>query len=269
MTALPRLGVGIGYRNAIRSEIIRHHHEFDFLEVITDTFFKNPEGLRAVSSLLPCIPHSLNLSIGSEVDDAYLEDVSRIVSLLDPPWHSDHLAYTKADGLEIGHLAPIPYTLETLDTVERNVRKVQARIERPFAVENITMPFYWPVDSIDEADFLSELVRRTGCHLLLDLENVRINASNHRGGRGAERFLDRLPLERVAQVHVAGGVHAEGLAHDSHNAPVPEETWSLLEYLCELAPPPGVLLERDAGFGDFPELVAEVRRARGMLKVVA
>ena len=264
MDAVPSLGVGLGYRAPLRADILRSVREVDFLEVVSDAFFRDETMLRALSSVTTCVPHSLNLSVGSQVDPGYLDRVARVVEVTDPPWFTDHLAFTHEDDLAIGHLAPIPHTDESLRVVVENVRAVMARIPRPFGLENITMPFYWPQSTLDEAAFLHEVVKRTGCRLLLDLENVRVNAENH--ARSAQRFLDALPLERVIQVHVAGGTHGEGLAHDTHSAPVSPETWALLDYLCDVRPPPAVLIERDADFPPFPELLREVRHARAILR---
>ncbi len=207
--------------------------------------------------------------MGSSTEPAYLEKVAGIVESLAPPWHSDHLAFTHAGNVSSGHLAPIPYTDEALDLVVQNIRRIQARIPVPFALENITMVFYWPHSTMDEHTFLSEVVRRTGCHLLLDLENVRVNTINHGlYGRGGRDFLDALPLERVAQVHIAGGQHHKGLEHDTHAAPVSAATWDLLSYLCDHVTPPGILLERDAALPPFSELLAEVQRARSIVQRV-
>jgi uncharacterized protein len=263
----PRLGVGLGYRGPLHADILRHLPEVGFLEVISDNFFRNERALQALASLVPCIPHALNLSVGSTVDEAYLAKVQRIVRMLDPPWHTDHLAFTRERGLAIGHLAPVPYTDESLALVVANVQRVQAALGGRFGIENITMPFYWPNDTMEEHDFLREVVRRTGCWLLLDLENARCNAANH--GGEARRFLDALPLERVVQVHIAGGVHDGPYEHDTHSAPVSEATWELLRYLCDVAPPPAVLLERDGDFPAFGDIVAELRRARATLEKAA
>lgn len=259
----PNLGVGLGYRPPLHRDIVRSVGRIGFLEVISDNFFRNEMALRALRSLYPCIPHSLGLSVGSTLDPAYLDRVRRIVEVADPPWFSDHLAFTSAGGIQIGHLAPVAHTEASLAVVVENVKRVQAAVGRPFALENITMPFYWPDSTMEEHVFLAEVVKRTGCHLLLDLENVRVNLANH--ARGGRDLLDRLPLERVVQVHLAGGAHEDGIEHDTHSAPVSEETWSLLEYLVDVCPPPAVLLERDGAFPPFPELLAELDRARSIL----
>lgn len=265
---VPPLGVGLGYRSPLRRDVLASRKELDFVEIITDSFLRNEKGLEALSTVLPCIPHSLNLSVGSRVDDEYLAKVRRLVEIVRPPWHTDHLAFTRAGDLAIGHLAPVPYTKEALRIVVENVKKVQAATPGvPFGLENITMPFYWPDSEMEEHEFIHEVVRQTDCLLLLDLENVRVNAANHkRGGRG---FLDRLPLERVVQVHLAGGTHEADLHHDTHTEPISAETWDLLEYLCDVARPPSVLIERDGNFPPFPELLGEVRQAREIWKAAA
>ncbi|MFO1534407.1 MAG: DUF692 family multinuclear iron-containing protein [Thermoplasmatota archaeon] len=264
MVVLPFLGVGIGYRSVLHTPILQSLPELDFLEVISDSFFRNETPLHALSTLLPCVAHSLDGSVGSHTDPAYVEKVRRIVAAMQAPWHSDHLAFTHAGGLKAGHLAPIPYNDEALEVVVGNVRRIQAAVPVPFALENITMPFYWPTSTMQEHEFLSEVVARTGCHLLLDLENARINAANH--GGDARRFIDNLPLEKVAQVHLAGGISGSGLEHDSHSEPVGEATWGLLEYLCQHVRPPAVLVEHDAHFPPFEALLQQVRRARSIVE---
>lgn len=259
---LPR-AVGIGYRSAAHAETVRCLRELDFVEVVSDAFFRNPRGLQAIASLVPVVPHSLGLSVGSAVDDAYLASVEAVVAATSPPWHSDHLAFTRAGGVSTGHLAPVPRTREALGVVVENVRRVQSRIPTPLALENITAPFEWPSNEMDEPEFLEEVTRRTGCLLLVDLENLRINAANH--GRDARKELERLPLERIVQVHVAGGVHREGLEHDTHSEPVSEVTWDLLAHLCELREPPAVLIERDEGLDPFDAVLSDARRARAIV----
>ncbi|HWH09000.1 MAG TPA: DUF692 domain-containing protein [Candidatus Thermoplasmatota archaeon] len=255
--------VGIGYRPAAHAETLRHVRELDFLEVIADSFFRDPRGVEALASLTPVVPHALGLSLGSAVEPDYLHRLARVVEAADPPWHSDHVAFTRADGVSTGHLAPLPRTREALDVLVRNVRLVQAAIPRPLALENITAPFEWPSDEMEEPEFLAELTRRTGCFLLLDLENLRVNAVNH--ARDARKDLERLPLERVLQVHVAGGEHRAGVEQDTHSQPVSAQTWALLEHLCALVEPPAVLIERDENLLPFEDVLADVRQARAIV----
>lgn len=268
MLPLPHVGVGLSYRSRIRTETLRHIRELDFLEIVTDGFFRNVDGVRALRSLTTLIPHTLGLSVGSHVDPEYLARVKAVHDAADPPWHTDHIAFTHAGGRSLGHLAPVPHTREALDRIVDNIRIVQEDLHTPMAFENITMPFYWPHAEMEEHEFLGAIVRRTGCKLLLDLENVRVNAQNH--ARAARDFIDRLPMEAIAQLHLAGGAHTDdGTAHDTHSEPVSQETWALMEHVCEHVRPVAVVIERDGNFPPFAELLSEVRQARAILRGAA
>ena len=181
-----------------------------------------PEKLRELDRLaehFPLIPHGLDLSLGSAegLDAAYRDRLLKLVRRLDPPWWSEHVAFTRAGGVAIGHLAPVPFAKQGLDVLAANIREVQERIETPLILENITYAFECPGAEFEEAEFLAELVDRTGCGLLLDVTNLHINAVNH--GFDPVAFLDRLPLDRVVQLHFVGG-HREGdFLIDSHSAP--------------------------------------------------
>ena len=131
---LPTLGVGLGFREPFLAELFRHRDGVDFLEITADHYFDAPEEKRAELDLLaahfPIIPHGLDLSLGSAegIDEAYLDAMADLVARLDPPWWSEHIAYTRAGGVSIGHLAPLPWTREAVDVVVRNVERVRRRI---------------------------------------------------------------------------------------------------------------------------------------------
>lgn len=261
---VPRLGVGIGYRSGLHAGLLRHRGRFGFLELVADSFFANPRAAVALASHAPCVLHALQSSVGSRTEPAYVERLGALVKAVRPAWLTDHLAYTRAGGVDAGHLLPIPWTDESLEVVAGNLRQLQA-LGVPVALENVTHVFQWPQSTMTEAEFLTELVRRTGCWVLLDLENLRVNHANH-GGPAPEGFLDAIPLQRVLQVHVAGGIAHAGLEHDTHSAAVPERTWDLLAALCERVRPPAVLIERDSGLPPIEELLGEVARAQAILE---
>lgn len=260
---IPFLGVGIGYRRDLNKEVVEHVKEFDCLELVCESFFRSEKVLLALKSLVPVIPHSLAMSVGSRLNPEYLQRVKRIVELTGNAWYGDHLCFTNVDGVATGHLTPIPWTEEALETVTTNVKQVMATIGPNFALENIANPFLWPNSTMSESEFVNELVRRTRCHLLLDLENVRVNSTNH--AFDPRKFIASLPLERVVQVHIAGGDKQGGISLDSHDRPVPEETWGLLEYLVDHHRPRATILERDYNIRGIAELVQEVRRARSIV----
>jgi uncharacterized protein (UPF0276 family) len=162
----------------------------------------------------------------------------------------------RGGGLEVGHLLPPPRTRQALEVLIANVRLAQEALPVPLALENVATLLEWPNPEMDEAAFLTELLERTEALLLLDIENVYANARNH--GSDPVAFLDRLPLERIAYVHIAGGVERDGLYHDTHAHPVPRSVLELLEELGRRIHVPGVLLERDDCFPSFAELNGEL-----------
>jgi uncharacterized protein (UPF0276 family) len=195
------------------------------------------------------IPHGVSLSLGGAdlPSRASLDALARLARRVDAPLVSEHLAFVRAGGIESGHLLPLPRTREALETVVRNVRAAQAVLPVPLAIENIATLFEWPGAEMTEADFLGEVLERTDTLLLLDLANLYANSRNH--GTDAAEFFSRLPLERIAYVHLAGGVvDAEGLYHDTHAHALPAPVLALLRQLCARARLPGVMIERDGRF---------------------
>src|SRR5262249_37416215 len=159
------------------------------------------------------VPHGVSLSLGGAEppDPSRLEALGRLAERLGAPLVSEHLAFVRAGGLESGHLLPLPRTREALEGVVGNVRRAQAALPVSLALENIAHLFEWPGGEMGEADFLAEVLERADVLLLLDVENVYANARNH--GFDPLAFLERLPLKRLAYVHVAGGVLKHGLYH--------------------------------------------------------
>jgi uncharacterized protein (UPF0276 family) len=166
------------------------------------------------------------------------------------------VAFVRGGGLEAGHLLPVPRTRDALDVLAANVRLAQAELGVPLALEHVAALLEWPAPELDEAAFLTELLERTGALLLLDVANLYANARNHGGDPLV--FLDRLPLERIAYVHVAGGVERDGLYHDTHAHPTPPGVLDLVAEVCARRDPPGVMLERDDDYPPEPELAAEL-----------
>ncbi len=212
---------------------------------------------------LAIVPHGVSLSLGSAAppDPERLRALARLAKRFDAPLVSEHLAFVRGGGIEAGHLLPLPRTEEALELLVTNIKEAQKALPVPLALENIATLFDWPHAEMDEATFLTEILERSDALLLLDLENVYANCRNL-GGEPA-RFLDRLPLERIAYVHVGGGVDRAGLYHDTHAHPVPALVLQLLEELCARAVVPGVLLERDDAFPTAAELNAELDAIAG------
>jgi len=168
------------------------------------------------------------------------------------PLVSEHIAFVRAGGLEAGHLLPVPRTRETVDVIVANVRRAQADLPVPLALEPIASLFDWPDDELTEGEFLTEILDRTEALLLLDVANVYANAINR--GQDPRSSLDGWPLDRIAYAHVAGGHARDGLYHDTHTDPVPGE---VLELLARLEVP-AVMLERDGHYPAAAQLRSEL-----------
>ncbi|MCY1014616.1 DUF692 domain-containing protein [Pyxidicoccus sp. MSG2] len=270
MSSIPFLGVGLSYRWDFQPHLARGNPGVDWLEVMPEHFFPLTEDtvrrLEVLAKRFPLAGHGLELSVGSDGVDGpgYRESLKRFLGTTRSVWHGDHLCFTRAGELPVRSLTPVPFTEEALETCTRNIRRVQAELGLPFIIENIAWLFDTPLSTLDEADFLTRVVKESDCGLLLDLHNVHANAVNHKFDPYA--FVDRLPLDRVVQIHLAGGVTMEGVYVDSHSNVSPDEVWRLLEYVAPRCPVRGVNFEMDSGFPPFPRLVEELARARAILK---
>ncbi|MFM7199223.1 MAG: DUF692 domain-containing protein [Myxococcota bacterium] len=261
---------GIGFRPRFRQDIFLHRAEVEVLELTLDhyllTTWEKQEELALLQANFTLIPHGLHLSLGSAegLDLDYLKRVAKLIRKLDPPFWSEHIAFTHADGREIGHLMPLPFSREAIRVVCRNLETVRRFIPHPLLLENIAALFRMPGGELSEAQFLSELVEKSGCDLLLDVMNLHANALNH--GEDAQTMLNHLPLEKVRQLHFVGGHLSGGKLIDSHAHPTPEAVWLLMEKVMQHAPIEALILERDENFPPFAELAAELRRAQVMWK---
>jgi uncharacterized protein len=269
LRALPRLGAGISFREEWRWEVVRHRDRLGVIEVVADDIVGDAARRRLTDLryAVPVILHGIGLSLGSAdgLDADRLDHLARLVDALQPPWLSEHIAVTRAGGVEIGHLTPLPFTREAVDTVARNVDALRRAVPGvPILLENIAYTVVPPGAEMSEAEFVREVVLAADCGLLLDLENVHANAANH--GYDPVAHLESLPLDRVAEVHLAGGLWDQGTYADTHTRPVPEASWSLLEWLAQRTDVHAVIIERDDDLPPFEELLSEVDRAAAVVR---
>ncbi|MDU0289101.1 DUF692 domain-containing protein [Saccharothrix longispora] len=260
------LGVGIGWRAEI--DLTVEGLPVDFVEVVAENLHVGslPESVTVLRERgTPVLPHAVSLSLGGAepVDAARVAHLGALAEALDAPFVSDHVCFVRAGGLDSGHLMPLPRTRDALDVLVANVKAVQADLPVPLALENVAALLEWPDGELTEGRFLAELVERTDCHLLVDVANLYANARNL--GTDVDRFLDEIPLERLAYVHVAGGVEQQGVYHDTHAHAVLPEVLEVLGRLCERTDPPGVLLERDDDYPSDDELRAELAAIRDVV----
>jgi hypothetical protein len=266
---LPNLGLGVGLRNQHFAHLMSHEPEVDWFEIISENFIDNfgyaRRVLERVAALRPVVMHGVSLSIGSTdpLDLDYLESLKALAEFVRPAWVSDHLCWTGVAGVNTHDLLPMPLNEESLRHVAARVRRVQDFLGRPLVVENPSSYLEFKDSTIDEWDFLSALARETGCGLLLDVNNVYVSAYNH--GFDAEHYIRSLPHDAVVQIHLAGPTDCGRYLVDTHDQPVPAPVWELYRLAQELTGGVSTLLEWDANIPDFPELVAELRKAETAL----
>lgn len=268
LSHLPTLGVGLGFREPLRSDLFLHQRQVDFLEIVADNYLDAPpqkeQELELLAAHFRLIPHAINLSLGSAegLDTDYLSKLAALIRRLNPPWWSEHICFTKAGGVDIGHLSPLPYTHEAASVLCRNIEQVRRHFDVPLILENITYMVTVPGAQMTEAQFLTEVAERSDCGLLLDVTNLYTNAVNH--DYNAHAFLEQLPLERVVQLHFVGGHWHNGVLIDSHSHSTPQQVWTLMDEVLARVPAKAIVLERDENLPPFAELAAELEQARSI-----
>jgi len=275
-TALPAQA-GIGLRHPHLPEFLATPQSVAWLEIHSENYLA-PGGPRVAAleqlrSDYPLSCHGVGLSLGSAegLDAAHLARLRGLYDRLEPEAISEHLAWSTApDGAFLADLLPLPYTDEALTLVAANVERAQEALGRRLLVENPSTYLRFQHTDWDEAGFLSELVHRTGCGLLLDVNNLYVSAANHGGDPHA--VLEALPLEAVGEIHIAGHARVATawgeLLIDDHGSPVTEPVWALLAAALRLAGPRPVLMEWDMNIPELPALLAEAERAEAYLQEV-
>ena len=211
----------------------------------------------------PVALHGVSMSVGSAegVDRAYLTRLRALVDEIEPLFVSDHLCWTRVDGFNSHDLLPLPYTEEALDTVCANVDAAQDALGRTMLIENPSS--YVAFDgAMTEWEFLNALCARTGCGLLLDVNNVFVSAVNH--GFDARVYLDAMPADRVRQIHLAGHSQGADLLIDTHDQPVLASVWDLYAHVLPRLGPVATMIERDDAIPPLHELLAELSTARAI-----
>ncbi len=263
----PSAGFGLGLRPPHFADFMAGAVEVDFVEVISENFMVSGgrplHVLERVREHYPVAMHGVSLSIGSAagLDRDYLRRLKSLADRIEPVWISDHLCWTKAQGVQSHDLLPLPFTEEAIEVVCRNLAQAQETLERPILLENPSSYLTFAGDQMPEWAFLTEIVRRSGCFILLDVNNIFVTATNH--GFDARTYLDALPLDRVRQIHLAGhSVGRDGLLIDTHDAPVREEVWELFAEVKARCGPVLTMIERDDDIPPLDELLQELERGR-------
>jgi uncharacterized protein len=278
--------IGIGWRHPHYGELLETRPALDFLEVHSENFFG--EGGAALAVLeqarqnYPVSLHGVGLSLGSAVgvDEWHLEQIHRLVQRIEPARVSDHACFARGKlGGQVVHAAdllPIPFNREALDVMCANVQRVQERLARPLLVENLSAYVELAGAELAETQFLTELSRRTGCGLLVDVNNIYVNALNAKMRGDAsdpmaacKQWLDRIPARAVGEIHVAGHCAMDDIVIDDHGSKVGDAVWEIYRHALKLFGPVPTLIEWDTAIPPLATLLEEAAKAREVALDVA
>jgi len=265
-------GVGIGLRAPHVAGVIARRPMLAFLEVHAENYMHGGPALALLERLrrdYPVSVHAVGLSLaGADVLDArHLARLHRLVQRLEPQLVSEHLAWSVADGTYFNHLLPLPYDADTLDAMCARVARVQDVLARRILVENPSRYLRFRHSPIPEAEFLGELARRTGCGILLDINNVYVSCRNF--DEDAHAYLDALPKGAIAEIHLAGyatnQVDGHTILIDDHGSKIAEPVWRLYAHALELFGPVPTLVEWDTNLPELDLLIEEAATAQRWL----
>ncbi len=261
------ISVGVGLRS-------QHHEDFllqtpktvSWVEVISENFMpwkkdgwgSDIEILKRIRQNLPVALHgvSMNLGSASPLDRDYLERLKKLITVIEPTVISDHLSWTGVGNLNSHDLLPLPYTSEALENIIGKIQKAQDFLGRKMLIENPSSYLEFSASEIPETEFIKTVVKRTGCSLLLDVNNVFVCSVNH--GFAPETYLRELQGCDIGQLHLAGHTNMNGHLIDTHDQPVAPEVWNLYRIAFELYGPKPTMIERDDHIPSWGELESEL-----------
>ena len=257
--------VGIGFRRDLADDIL-YSEELNpsFVELAPENWMEIggywKKILVSLSEKYPITTHGLSLSIGSmaPLDYEFLKKIKQFLLDYKVSVYSEHLSFSKCDNAHLYDLLPIPFQKEAIDVIVEKIKQVQDFLNKPLALENVS--YYTSVDAeMDEVSFISEIVKQSGCNLLLDINNVYVNSFNHR--YDPKEFIEKLPLDKVAYIHMAGHEQvSQDLIIDTHGQDIIPDVFELFEWAIQRIKPVKVLLERDFNFPSISKLQTEMNQ---------
>ena len=259
-------GYGLGLRTDHYADFIedsaRLRQRVDWLEIITENYMvaggKPLQMLDRIRSNFPMVMHGVSLSIGGSgsIDTGYLSQLKQLIARVEPAWVSDHLCWTGTNGLNLHDLLPLPYTQAALRHLVDRISQVQEFLGRKILIENVSSYVTYRADEMTEWEFISELLQRSGCELLLDVNNVYVSSVNHRFN--PRDFIDGIPAAKVRQIHLAGHEDHDSYIIDTHDHPICAAVWDLYGYTVKRLGEVPTMIERDDNIPPLAELIAEL-----------
>jgi uncharacterized protein len=266
-------GVGIGLRIPHYRHILSKKPVVDWFEIISENYMVDGgrplEVLDQILEQYNVVQHGVSMYFGSVTapDPEHLKKLKRLVKRTKTPWLSDHLCWGSVDGRYTHDLLPMPYTWEAVRVTAERIRNVQDFLEIPVVVENVSSYAEYHVSEMTEWDFLNEVVESADCGILLDVNNIYVSSQNH--NFDPFTYVNAVPAERIAQIHIAGHSRFEKYILDTHDHPVLEPVWQLYARTIERAGPTATLLEWDDNIPSFEEVYAEALKANRFLLAAA
>ena len=269
------VGVGIGLRTPHIAEILATRPAVAFLEVHPENYFGGGPAIAALERLrcdYPLSLHGVGLSLGGSdpLDTRHLARLAKLIERLDPAFVSEHLAWSVVDGAYLNHLLPLPYDQESLDTLCSRVTQTQEALGRRILIENPSLYLRFKHSPVSEPEFLSELARRTGCGILLDVNNIHVSCRNF--DQDPYAYLDAMSMDSVGEIHLAGhsmnDVDGRAILIDDHGSRVPEPVWQLYARTLERGGPRPTLVEWDTNLPDLTVLLEEASTAQRCLDAI-
>ncbi|WP_432201182.1 MNIO family bufferin maturase [Erythrobacter sp. W53] len=268
MTAIkPFGGFGLGLRKTHYADFLETDVPVDFVEVISENYMaqggKHLRILEEVRAKHPVILHGVSMSIGAAhgLDPGYLASLRRLAEQIEPLWVSDHLCWTRTSAHNSFDLLPLPLTHDALDAVCDNIDHAQETLGQAMLFENPSSYVTFPEDEMAEWEFLAAMAQRTGCGLLLDVNNIYVSSQNH--GWSAQDYIAGIPASAVRQMHLAGHTPGEIIV-DTHDRPVVDAVWDLFVEAYAGLGDVAVMIERDDAIPPLPELLEELGKARAL-----
>lgn len=260
-------GVGIGLRTAHIDYVLQHLPSVPWFEFITENLMGDKaliqQKIKNLRRHYPFVFHGVGLSLGSAdgLNQKYLTELKKLIDLYEPAWISDHLCWSQIGGKYVPDLLPLPHTAETVEIVSQNILQVQAYLDRPIIIENISRYIDFELSEMTECEFIKQIVNNTGCGILLDINNIYVTC--HNIGLNPNSYLENMKAlkKSIKQFHLAGYTQEKDRLIDSHAAPVHEPVWKLFDQALNYFSDVPCLIEWDNDLPEFNRLLLEAKKA--------
>lgn len=266
------IGYGLGLRTVHYQHVLEHKPDVDWFEVHSENFMvaggKPKYNLHAIREHYPLVLHGVSMSIGSTdpLDFYYLKKLKTLVAEVQPEWISDHFCWTSVGDINSHDLLPMPYNEEAIQHLVDRITQVQDFMGRQVLFENVSSYLTYKNSEIEEWEFISEIVKRSDCKILLDINNIYVSSRNH--GFSPHEFMNHIDPKCVQQFHLAGHEDCGDYVIDTHDHDVPDPVWELYADALKRFGPISTMIERDDNIPEFSELHAEMNHAKEIAKTV-